>query len=176
MRHHFCTEQWLPYPVEQVFAFFGNPDNLPLLMPPGQKARVVKATIKTPPVNGTSHAGQLAGAGTRITLSFRPISFLPLRARWKAEIDQFAWNDHFCDTQLRGPFAYWHHCHHITHDPTPGPHGTTIAGTLLRDELEYELPLGFLGEIAHTLAIRSQIQEIFEYRHKRTKELIRSQP
>ena len=37
MHHTFTSEQWLPYPVEPVFAFFANPENLPRLMPKWQK-------------------------------------------------------------------------------------------------------------------------------------------
>ncbi len=40
MRHTFQTEQWLPFPVELVFAFFAYPENLPRLMPAWQKARI----------------------------------------------------------------------------------------------------------------------------------------
>jgi ligand-binding SRPBCC domain-containing protein len=174
MHHHFSAEQWLPYPVEQVFAFFGNPDNLPPLMPGWQKARIDKSDLQAPQPPGTGAAQnlKLAGAGTRMTLSFRPIPFSPIRATWDAEIDQFAWNDHFCDTQLRGPFAFWHHCHRVKRE-IRSMNGTTIDGTLLRDELEYELPLGILGELAHWIAVRRQIQSIFAFRHKRTAELLR---
>jgi hypothetical protein len=33
MTQHLETQQWVPYPVELVFAFFANPANLPHLMP-----------------------------------------------------------------------------------------------------------------------------------------------
>jgi ligand-binding SRPBCC domain-containing protein len=174
MRHHFHAEQWLPYPLEQVFAFFGNPDNLPPLMPAWQKARIDKADIQPPPPNGSAAAAELAGAGTRMTLSFRPVPLSPIRATWDAEIDQFTWNDHFCDTQLRGPFAFWHHCHRVVREPRTNTQGTPTDGTLLRDELEYELPFGIFGELAHTLAVRRQIQSIFAFRHKRTEEMLRA--
>ena len=49
MRHHFNAEQWLPYPVELVFAFFSNPENLPRQMPTWQKARIEEATFAPPP-------------------------------------------------------------------------------------------------------------------------------
>ncbi len=40
MRHRFRTTQWLPYPVELVFAFFANPANLPKTPPDWQQARI----------------------------------------------------------------------------------------------------------------------------------------
>ena len=173
MHHHFESEQWLPYPVEHVFAFFANPENLPRLMLPWQKARIEEASFAPPPVRpagqepGLRFGGVAAGAGTRMTLSFRPFPYSPLRVPWDATISDFAWNDHFCDTQGRGPFAYWHHCHRIT----PVAQGD-VPGSLLRDEVEYEVPLGPLGEVARRLFIERQFKTMFDYRHKRTAELL----
>ena len=167
MRHHFQAEQWLPFPVELVFAFFANPENLPRLMPTWQKARIEEASIAPPPPNPQRLRGVAAGAGTRMTISFRPFPFSPIRVPWDAEITEFAWNDHFCDVQHRGPFAFWHHCHHVTAETRNGQ-----PGALLRDELEYELPLGILGEIAQRIAGKAQLNYIFHYRQRRTAELL----
>jgi ligand-binding SRPBCC domain-containing protein len=166
MRHHFQSEQWLPYPVEHVFAFFSNPENLPRLMPAWQQARIGKAALVPPP--GAPAGSKAAGVGSRITLTFRPVPLLPLRLSWDAEIDQFAWNDHFCDLQLRGPFRYWHHCHRVSPETRNG-----VAGTLLRDELTYEPPLGPLGTLANWLAIGRQIRSTFAFRHRRTEDLLK---
>jgi ligand-binding SRPBCC domain-containing protein len=171
MRHLFEAEQWLPYPLEPVFAFFANPQNLPRLMPDWQKARIEEAVYTAPPPRPAGAAASVrsvaAGAGSRMTISFRPFPYSPFRVPWEAEIAEFAWNDHFCDTQLRGPFAYWRHCHRLKAEQRAGQ-----EGTLLRDELEYELPLGPLGELAHTVAVRGQIRKIFAFRHQRTAELL----
>jgi ligand-binding SRPBCC domain-containing protein len=172
MRHIYRTEQWLPYPVEVVFLFFANPENLPRLMPAWQKTRIEEAVFAPPPPRPTGapavrSAGIVAGAGTRMTISFRPLPFSPLRLPWEAEITEFVWNEHFCDVQHRGPFRYWRHCHRLSPETR-----ANIAGTLLRDEVEYELPLGKLGEIAKRLAGARQIRSIFDYRHKRASELL----
>jgi ligand-binding SRPBCC domain-containing protein len=172
MRHTFESTQWLPYSVEQVFAFFANPENLPRLMPKWQRARIEEATFAPTPPRPASTLGErfpgiAAGPGTKMTISFRPIPFSPIRVPWDAEIIEFAWNDHFCDVQHRGPFAYWNHCHHIAAELRDG-----IPGTIVRDRVEYELPFGWLGELAHTVALRRQIASIFDYRHRRTTELL----
>ncbi len=170
MRHTFEAEQWLPYPIEVVFAFFANPENLPRLMPGWQKARIEEATFAPPPPRPTGVPvvrGVFAGQGTRMTISFRPFPFSPIRVPWDAEIDQFVWNDHFCDTQLRGPFAFWHHCHRVSSETREG-----VAGTLLRDQLEYEMHFGSLGELAHRLFARRQIETIFAFRQQRTAALL----
>jgi ligand-binding SRPBCC domain-containing protein len=170
VHHHFQTEQWLPYPVPRVFAFFANPDNLPKLMPAWQQARIEEASFAAPPPrpDGKPPAGVAAGAGTTMTLSFKPFPFAPFRVPWDATIDEFAWDDHFCDTQGRGPFAFWHHCHSVKPEERNG-----VAGTLLIDRLEYELPLGVLGEIGRWLFVEAQVRSIFAYRQEQTSELLK---
>jgi ligand-binding SRPBCC domain-containing protein len=70
MRHTFHSEQWLPYPVELVFPFFANPENLPRLMSSWQKARFEDAALVAPPstpfVAGSRLRAKViaAGAGT----------------------------------------------------------------------------------------------------------------
>jgi ligand-binding SRPBCC domain-containing protein len=175
MRHTFHSEQWLPYPVDRVFAFFANPENLPRLMPAWQKARIEEATFAPPPPQpasaSTSHIGIAAGTGTQLKISFRPFPYSPVRILWNAEISDFVWNDHFCDQQLRGPFAYWHHCHHVQLQTRTDDSGARVSGTLLHDEVEYELPFGKLGDIANRI-ITHQLHKTFAYRHTRTLELL----
>ena len=175
--HTFHSQQWLPLPTELVFAFFSNPANLPRLMPSWQRARIEKASIVAPTsLPATSPLTSVfsniaAGEGSRITLSFRPFPLSPLRLQWQAEIDSFVWNDSFSDLQLRGPFAYWRHTHALTTETRISESGDAIPGTLLRDEVRYRLPFGKLGAMVHPVIAR-QIARTFEYRHRRTRELL----
>jgi ligand-binding SRPBCC domain-containing protein len=168
MRHNFQSQQWLPHPVELVFAFFANPKNLPCLMPAWQKACIKEVAFTPPPAAASTRVKSLAaGAGTRVTLSFRPLPYSPIRIAWEAEISEFVWNDHFCDQQLHGPFAYWHHCHSVSSESRAGHSGTRLC-----DDVEYELPFGKLGELAQRLFIARQLLRTFAYRHARTDELL----
>jgi ligand-binding SRPBCC domain-containing protein len=180
MRYSYHSEQWLPHPVEIVFAFFANPRNLPRLMPPWQKAHIDEATLTPvpprPPTNDPQVNRIAAGAESRITLSFRPFPYSPIRVRWQAEISDFAWNHHFCDTQIRGPFAFWNHCHTVTPESRTDGSGSIIEGTLLRDDVEYEMPLGKLGQLAQRLIIARQIRRTFAYRRTRTRDLLSRMP
>ena len=175
--HTFNSEQWIPLPTELVFAFFANPANLPRLMPVWQRARVEKASIISPQPPLTTSAltdvfsNLAAGKGTRLVLSFRPFPLSPIRLEWEAEITSFVWNHHFSDTQQRGPFAHWHHTHMVTPETRSNESGTPIPGTLLQDEIEYQLPFGRLGDLAHPL-IAEQLRRTFNYRHRRTSELL----
>jgi ligand-binding SRPBCC domain-containing protein len=170
MRHTYQTEQWLPCSVPLIFAFFANPANLPRLMPGWQKARIEEASIAPPPRSADQSAPTTIAAGpdSRITLSFRPFPYSPIRIPWEAEITEFAWNDHFCDRQLRGPFAYWNHCHRVQAETR-----NAIPGTHITDHVEYELPFGPIGELAHTLAARRQIERTFTYRQARLAEILK---
>lgn len=164
MPHHFQTEQWLPYPPELVFAFFSNPENLPRLMPRWQDARIEEAHFLPPPPRPEGvrrFPGIVAGDGTRLILGIRPVPLSPIRIPWEARIEDFRWNEGFCDIQLRGPFKYWRHCHTVrpTIHPQTNQHGTTV-----RDEVTYDSPIAF--------ALKPGIDYVFRHRQKRTEQLL----
>ena len=166
MPFHFRTGQWVPYPLELVFSFFANPENLPRLMPRWQKARIEQATFAPPPPRppgSPRFPGIVAGSGTRLLLSARPFPFSPVRAPWEALIQDFRWNEAFCDIQLRGPFRCWKHCHTV--EPSRN-------GTLIRDDITYELPLGRLNPLADKIAAKNALAYTFRYRQQRTLELL----
>jgi ligand-binding SRPBCC domain-containing protein len=150
MRHSFQTEQLVPYPRERVFAFFADPANLPPLMPRWQRARVERAQF-------VPSGDVAAGEGSLITISFRAIPWVPLRLEWDAYIAEFRWNDFFCDEQRRGPFKYFRHCHRLRDERN---------GSVVSDAVEYELPLGWLGDLADGLAVKRQIRGLFAHRQR----------
>jgi ligand-binding SRPBCC domain-containing protein len=165
MRHSYHTEQWLPLPIDRVFAFFADPANLPRLMRPWQMARIDNARIVPPPEAPAD--ARIASTGSHLTLSFRPIKRLPFRMKWHAAISEFVWNGHFCDRQIKGPFAYWSHCHYVSRASRNG-----IDGTLVADDLEYEVPFGFAGHLAHRFLIRRQIESTFAVRQQRLLQIL----
>lgn len=171
MRHEFQTEQWLPFPRPLVFAFFANPANLPPLMPRWQKARIEEVTLSPPPPRPTdtpAYPGVVAGNGTLLTITARALPFLPLRGPWDALIENFRWNEGFCDVQRRGPFAYWRHCHSVR-DATSDKHDR--IGTMVSDHVTYELPLQGVSNAAESL-VHLAMSALFRYRQARTAELL----
>lgn len=172
MRHRFRTTQWLPYAVETVFAFFANPANLPKLHPEWQQARIDEIELHPAAGNGygAAEATLAAGRGTRMTLSFRPARLSPVRVSWVALVEDFHWNERFCDRQIEGPFRYWRQCHRMQawQSEKTGEHGT-----LLIDTIEYELPFDTFGHIANRFAVRRMLESLFEHRHRRAEELLR---
>lgn len=169
MLPRFQTEQWLPYPVEHVFAFFADPRNLPRLMPGWQRTHIEAITLIPPPESRSGDTGVVAGSGTRLTLSFRPFPYSPLRLSWEALIEDFIGDHSFCDVQLRGPFRFWRHCHTVEAAASPLDGS---PGTLLRDDVTYELPLGPLSALVDTLFLQRQLAATFRYRQQRTMELL----
>lgn len=168
MAHVFETEQWLPFPLPLVFAFFCNPQNLPPLMPAWQKARVEEVIFVAPPRPPAGSPARIAtGAGTTMILSFRPLPFVPVRLNWHALIPEFKWNDHFCDTQTRGPMHFWRHCHSVRSEARNG-----VDGTVVHDRVEYALPGGVLGALAAKVGGTAQMRYIFGTRQRMTAKLM----
>ena len=168
MRHVFEADQWLPFPLPVVFAFFANPQNLPPLMPAWQRAKIDELRLIAPPAPPAGSPSRLGtGVGTTMILSFRAVPLLPLRLHWLALIPEFEWNDHFCDTQTAGPFHYWRHCHSVRSEVRDG-----IEGTIVHDRVEYELPGGPLGDLANLIGGRAQMRYIFGVRHRQAAKLM----
>lgn len=165
-RRSFITEQWVPYPVTTVFAFFSDPSNLPRLMPRWQDARIDSAELVR---SGEASLPQAADRGSRILLSFRPVPLSPVRLRWLAIIDDFEVNQRFCDLQVTGPFGYWRHCHIVA----PERHGD-VDGTRITDAVDYDWPLRPLSPFMDMVFGRLQIRAIFRYRQQQLLKLLRS--
>ena len=167
------TSQWTPFPVELVFAFFANPANLPYLMPKWQQARMESSRLIPPPLRPVApdpalrYQSPAAGVGSEMVFSFRPIRSIPFRIGWLARITEFAWNSHFCDEQVKGPFASWKHRHGIESETQDG-----VPGTRITDEVEYALPLGPLGGLGHALLVRRLMEATFAFRRQRLEEIL----
>ena len=167
------TTQWVPFPVELVFAFFANPGNLPHLMPRWQQARVESSRLIPAPPRPIATDPELqfqspaAGVGSEMVISFRPVPKIAYRIGWIARITEFVWNSHFCDEQLKGPFASWQHRHGIVSETRDG-----VVGTFISDEVKYSLPLGPLGGIANGIFVRRQMEATFAYRQGRLEQIL----
>jgi ligand-binding SRPBCC domain-containing protein len=172
MVKHFETRQWLPYPVELVFAFFANPSNLPHLMPPALQARIEDVRIQPPPQRPVAadparrFRSVAAGEGTEMLISFYPVAWVPKRMSWLTRITEFAWNSHFVDVQVRGPFDSFHHRHGIVAETRDG-----VEGTLVTDEIEYALPFYDLGVVGGAIA-RRKLVRMFAYRQERLPQIL----
>jgi ligand-binding SRPBCC domain-containing protein len=142
----FVKESLIRAAPERVFAFHEQDNALELLMPPWETAQVVqRARI--------SEIGSRAIIATRI--------FGPFKVRWVAKHTRYEPPHLFEDVQVEGPFRSWHHRHIVS------PHS---EGAILRDEIEYQPPLGFIGKAVAPLLIDRRLRRLFEYRHQVTRE------
>jgi ligand-binding SRPBCC domain-containing protein len=174
----FHAQQFVPYPLELVFAFFANPQNLPHLMPKWQATRFTQMRLVPPPPRPLAHDPRLrfqsvaAGKGSELDIAFRPVPLIPVSIGWQGTITEFEWNSHFCDQQQRGPFATWRHCHRFLSAKELDPHGNQIPGTHVIDELEYSVPLGPLSPLANQLFLQPQMNYLFHHRQNRLNEIL----
>lgn len=83
--------------------------------------------------------------------------------RWVSRIEAWGHERTFVDRQLRRPYRLWHHRHDF--EPRDG-------GTLVADRVHYGLPVGPLGEIAHELIVRRDLETIFAHRHAQVSEAL----
>jgi ligand-binding SRPBCC domain-containing protein len=124
----------------RVFDFFSAAENLERLTPSFLRFRIVT------PLPVEMRRG--ARIEYRIALGGLPM-------RWLTEIAEWQPNERFVDLQLHGPYRYWHHLHEFRDAP---------GGTEMIDIVDYELPLGPLGALAHSLAIKRTLTRIFDFR------------
>ncbi|HET6647703.1 MAG TPA: SRPBCC family protein [Pyrinomonadaceae bacterium] len=142
----FVKESRIRASPERVFAFHEQQNALELLLPPWESAQVIRSAK-------ISEVGSRAIVETRI--------FGPITMRWIAEHTIYDPPRVFEDVQIKGPFSNWRHRHVIL------PHD---EGAILKDEIEYEPPLGFLGRALAPLLIENRLSKLFEYRHQVTRE------
>ena len=139
--HIFRTELHIPKPRPEVFEFFATASNLERITPP-----FLRFHIKTQePIEMRK--------GALIDYSLR-IHGLP--AKWITEITEWEPPYRFVDRQLKGPYKLWHHTHTFTEE---------AGGTLMVDQVRYEVPLGPLGDVVHALFVRKDVANIFRYRN-----------
>ncbi len=68
---------------------------------------------------------------------------------------------------MKGPFASWRHRHGIRAEAQDG-----VNGTLISDDIEYEMPLGPLGALGNMLFVRAQMDATFAYRQQRLLQIL----
>lgn len=142
----FVKESVIAASAERVFAFHEAADAFAKLQPPWQKSQIL-----APPTS--------LAVGTRVVLRTKVGPF------WQTiEAEHVAYEPGvmFADRMVRGPFAQWLHKHVVT--------PRTANACTLADDIEYELPLGALGRTFGGAFARRELERLFEYRHRVTRE------
>jgi ligand-binding SRPBCC domain-containing protein len=138
------TVQVLPISLEKAWDFFSSPANLAEITPKNLGFNII-----------SKHHGEKMYAGQIIEYKVSPVLGIPLY--WMTEITHVAQHKFFVDEQRFGPYSMWHHQHHFREVP---------GGVEMTDIVHYKMPFWFLGDIANTLFVKKQLNDIFNYRFK----------
>jgi ligand-binding SRPBCC domain-containing protein len=139
--------QLLPRPIDEVFEFFSDPQNLAAITPPWLRFRIVSAPAKV-------QRGALIGY--RLRLKGVPV-------RWLTEITEWQPPRSFTDVQVAGPYRLWEHTHRLA---------SCGDETEMYDHILYAVPGGQLGPALDRAVVRPLLDEIFDYRAERVRELV----
>jgi ligand-binding SRPBCC domain-containing protein len=139
--HVLERSQRLELGVEQAFEFYAQARNLEAITPPWLGFQVITAA----PIE------MREGALIDYRLRLHGVT-----VRWRTRIETWEPPLRFVDVQLRGPYALWEHTHTFQRDGD--------SGVLIGDRVRYALPLGPLGELAHTAFVKRDLERIFDYR------------
>jgi ligand-binding SRPBCC domain-containing protein len=132
-------EQLVHRRLPETFAFFADPQNLEAITPPWLRFEILTAPSQLKP--GSEIIYRLKWHG------------LPIK--WKTQIQVWTPPFTFVDVQKSGPYSLWQHAHRFV---------AQGDDTLVSDHVSYALPFGPLGQLAHALRVRRDVEGIFDYR------------
>lgn len=127
--------------LKETFEIFKDPYNLAKITPRWLNFQVTSKNVEI-------------RKGAEIDYNIRWVG-LPMH--WQTLITEYEPPFLFVDEQAKGPYSIWRHRHTF--------HSEEL-GTRVGDHVEYALPFGPLGRIAHALVVKRQLQSIFEFRQR----------
>jgi ligand-binding SRPBCC domain-containing protein len=142
MRYRLYREQQIKCNVEDAWRFFSSANNLQKITPDSMRFKVL-----------SDFADDSIFEGMQIDYLVSPVLNIPLK--WKTIITQVDWQRSFTDFQASGPYKYWNHFHEFI---------PNADGVLMKDTVDYELPMGFLGDLVHGVFVKNKLNSIFDYR------------
>ena len=148
--YHRRFEQDLPIPLEEAWDFFSSPLNLAKITPPAMQFQV------------TSDYGSDTKMYPGMIITYKVSPVFNIKMDWMTEITHVKDQDYFVDEQRFGPYALWHHQHHFK---------KIEGGVRMTDILNYAIPYGFIGRLANSFLVESEISKIFNFRKAKVEEL-----
>lgn len=133
----------LPISLETAWAFLSDPRNL---------LRITPKELNLVPVHEIP-AEMYPGMIIRYQVRILPF----ISQNWVTEITHVKPLEYFVDEQRFGPYAFWHHQHHLK---------ATSNGTEMFDIIHYALPFDPFSRYAHALLVKPQLDRIFSYRRE----------
>ncbi len=142
------AKQGLPIDRETAWDFLSDPKNLKVITPDEMGFHILSGSDRA------MYPGQI------IQYNVRP--FPGFSTKWVTEITHVMKGSYFVDEQRFGPYALWHHKHFVNE---------VSGGVEMEDIIDYKLPLGILGQMAHPILVKKQLKTIFSYRENKLHEL-----
>ncbi len=146
-------KQQLPITLDKAWEFLSNPKNLPIITPDYMSFKIVSK------IDRPLYTGQI--------IQYIVTPLLGIKTKWVSEITHIEEKKYFVDEQMYGPYALWHHKHFI-HE--------IDGGVEMEDIIDYKIPAGFLGQMAHPFLVQPKLNEIFNHRKKKLEELFGKYP
>ncbi|MFY1046349.1 SRPBCC family protein [Chryseobacterium sp. GP-SGM7] len=144
MIHRLQRQQQLNCDLETAWKFFSSANNLAEITP-----KDMKFIVRTKLDDKEIYEGMV--------IDYYVSPLFGVKLKWQTIIAKVEPQKMFTDIQNKGPFKMWHHHHFFV---------ANEDGVLMVDNVDYELPFGFLGEIAHKLMVKKKLENIFDYRFK----------
>lgn len=142
MKRQLYREQQLNCDLQTAWDFFSSPMNLSKITPKDMAFTVL-----------SEQSTDKIFEGMIIDYTVSPLFGIPLK--WKTRITEVIPNKSFTDFQEKGPYKLWNHRHEFIPNEN---------GVLMIDKVDYELPFGVLGNLAHRLFVKKKLDKIFNYR------------
>ncbi|MCZ8355568.1 MAG: SRPBCC family protein [Cyclobacteriaceae bacterium] len=142
--YHLKTVQILPISLAEAWDFFSTPDNLEKITPKHMGFNILYKS-----------GGHKMYPGQIIRYIVHVLPGIPMH--WVTEITHVQEPHYFVDEQRFGPYALWHHQHRFRE---------VEGGVEMIDEVNYAIPLGFLGRIANWLFVGREVNRIFKHRYE----------
>ena len=147
--YHLKTVQQIPVSLEKAWDFFSDPSNLSKITPSGMGFKIL-----------SEQTGQRMYAGQIIEYKVKPVLGIPVY--WMTEITHVEEGKFFVDEQRFGPYSFWHHQHHFKENE---------RGVEMTDLVHYGIPFGPLGDLANSLFVSRQLNQIFQFRFQAVEKL-----
>ncbi|NJN28924.1 MAG: SRPBCC family protein [Cyclobacteriaceae bacterium] len=141
--YNLTRTQFLPISQVEAWDFFSTPKNLSKITPERMGFEILYTS-----------GGEKAYAGQIIRYK---VSVPPgINVHWVTEITQVKEGVHFIDEQRFGPYKFWHHQHHFKE---------VSGGVEMTDEVNYAIPFGIFGRLAHAVFVGGEVKRIFDHRY-----------
>jgi ligand-binding SRPBCC domain-containing protein len=143
--HTIEQTQFFAVDIETLWDFITSPANLQKITPGDLSFEIT-----------SKDAVEKIYPGKIITYKISP--FPGIKFNWITEITHIQHGQFFIDEQRSGPYAIWHHEHHLA--PVAG-------GVNMIDKIYYKVPGGILGDLINVLWVRKKLRHIFEFRRQK---------